>query len=65
MIITPEQRAAFGEHLAKASADMGENDPTQLERAKHHPFRAPLFGFTYLTTIQDHPKVPHFEQILK
>jgi len=63
VIITPEQRAAFGEHLAKALADLGESDPTQLERAKHHPFRAPLLVLA-LTTIQDHPKVPHFEQIL-
>ena len=54
---------AFGEHLAKALADLGETEPAQLERVKHHPFRAPLLVLA-LTTIQDHPKVPHFEQIL-
>ena len=63
VIVTAEQRAAFGEFLANALADMGENDPAQLERVKHHPFRAPLLVLA-LTTIQDHPKVPHFEQIL-
>jgi nitroreductase len=63
VVVTPEQRAAFGEFLANALADMGENDPAQLERVKHHPFRAPLLVLA-LTTIQDHPKVPHFEQIL-
>jgi nitroreductase len=45
VVVTPEQRAAFGEFLANALADMGENDPAQLERVKHHPFRAP-FGFS-------------------
>lgn len=63
VVVTPEQRAAFGERLAKALADLGETEPAQLERVKHHPFRAPLLVLA-LTTIQDHPKVPHFEQIL-
>ena len=63
VVVTSEQRAAFGEHLAKALADLGETEPAQLERVKHHPFRAPLLVLA-LTTIQDHPKVPHFEQIL-
>lgn len=62
-VVTPELRAAFGEHLAKALADLGETDSAQLERVKQHPFRAPLLVLA-LTTIQDHPKVPHFEQIL-
>ncbi|RZF50490.1 nitroreductase [Acinetobacter halotolerans] len=63
VVITAEHRAAFGEHLAKALADLGETDPIQLERVKHHPFRAPMLVLA-LTTLQDHPKVPHFEQIL-
>ena len=63
LVVTSEQRAAFGEHLAQALADLGETEPAQLERVKHHPFRAPLLVLA-LTTIQDHPKVPHFEQIL-
>jgi nitroreductase len=62
VVVTPEQRAAFGEFLANALADMGENDPAQLERVKHHPFRA----FTCFSLNDDprSPKVPHFEQIL-
>ena len=63
VVVTPEQRAAFGEHLAKALADLGETEPAQLDRVKQHPFRAPLLVLA-LTSIQDHPKVPHFEQIL-
>ena len=63
LVVTSEKRAAFGEHLAKALADLGETEPAQLERVKLHPFRAPLLVLA-LTTIQDHPKVPHFEQIL-
>jgi len=63
VIITPEQRAAFGEQLANALADLGETDSSQLDRVKQHPFRAPMLVLA-LTTIQDHPKVPHFEQIL-
>ena len=63
MIIAPEQRAAFGDYLAQALADLGETDAAQLELVKHHPFRAPMLVLA-LTTLQDHPKVPHFEQIL-
>lgn len=63
VVVTSEQRAAFGELLANALADLGETDPAQLDRVKQHPFRAPLLVLA-LTTIQDHPKVPYFEQIL-
>ena len=63
VIIAPEQRAAFGDYLAQALADLGETDAAQLERVKHHPFRAPMLVLA-LTILQDHPKVPHFEQIL-
>ena len=63
VVIAPEQRAAFGDYLAQALADLGETDAAQLERVKHHPFRAPMLVLA-LTTLQDHPKVPHFEQIL-
>lgn len=63
VVIEAEQRAAFGEVLAKALADLGETDSAQLERVKQHPFRAPLLILA-LTQLQDHPKVPHFEQIL-
>ena len=61
--IETEQREAFGLLLADAVADLGETDPVQVERVKSHPFRAPLLVLA-LTTIQDHPKVPFFEQTL-
>ena len=63
VVITAEQRAAFGELLSQALADMGETDAVQLERVKQHPFRAPLLVLA-LTQFQDHPKVPRFEQTL-
>ena len=63
VVITAEQRAAFGELLSQALTDMGETDAVQLERVKQHPFRAPLLVLA-LTQFQDHPKVPRFEQTL-
>ena len=63
LVITAEQRAAFGELLFQALTDMGETDAVQLERVKQHPFRAPLLVLA-LTQFQDHPKVPRFEQTL-
>ena len=63
VVITAEQRAAFGELLFQALTDMGETDAVQLERVKQHPFRAPLLVLA-LTQFQDHPKVPRFEQTL-
>jgi nitroreductase len=63
VVIPSDQREAFGELLSKALADMGETDPAQLERVKHHPFRAPLLVLA-LTQFQPHPKVPNFEQTL-
>ena len=63
-VIIPEtEREAFGELLSHALADTGQTEEAQLERVKHHPFRAPLLVLA-LTQLQDHPKVPHFEQIL-
>jgi len=63
VVIPSDQREAFGELLSKSLADMGEADPAQLERVKHHPFRAPLLVLA-LTQFQPHPKVPNFEQTL-
>lgn len=63
-VVIPEAaRAEFGVLLSDALADLGEMEATQLERVKNHPFRAPLLVLA-LTRLQDHPKVPHFEQIL-
>lgn len=63
-VVVPEvEREAFGELLSRALADTGQTEEAQLERVKHHPFRAPLLVLA-LTQLQDHPKVPHFEQIL-
>ena len=63
-VIVPEaEREAFGELLSRALADTGQTEEAQLERVKNHPFRAPLLVLA-LTKLQDHSKVPHFEQIL-
>ncbi|WP_374665039.1 nitroreductase family protein [Acinetobacter sp.] len=63
VVVAEAEREAFGELLSKALADTGQKEEAQLERVKHHPFRAPLLVLA-LTQLQDHPKVPHFEQIL-
>lgn len=61
--IPVKHREAFGSLLSEALADLGETEEAQLERVKHHPFRAPLLVLA-LTKIQAHAKVPAFEQIL-
>ncbi len=63
VVIPAEHREAFGELLVQALADLGQTDAVQLERVKHHPFRAPLLVLA-LTKFQPHPKVPDFEQTL-
>jgi nitroreductase len=63
VVVAEAEREAFGELLSKALADTGQKEEAQLERVKHPPFRAPLLVLA-LTQLQDHPKVPHFEQIL-
>ena len=63
-VVIPEtERESFGELLSQALAETGQTEEAQLERVKHHPFRAPLLVLA-LTKLQDHPKVPNFEQIL-
>ncbi|RKG29448.1 nitroreductase family protein [Acinetobacter tianfuensis] len=63
VVVPVAEREAFGELLSQALADTGQKEEAQLERVKNHPFRAPLLVLA-LTKLQDHPKVPHFEQIL-
>lgn len=63
IVIESEQREAFGLLLANAFEDLGEIDVAQVERVKHHPFRAPLLVVA-VTRFKDHPKVPLFEQTL-
>ena len=63
IVVTAEARAAFGELLSQALADLGETDPIQIDRVKQHPFRAPLLVLA-VTQFQAHPKVPYFEQTL-
>ncbi|AYO54666.1 nitroreductase family protein [Acinetobacter wuhouensis] len=63
IVVEGEQREAFGELLAQAVQDLGEMDAAQIERVKHHPFRAPIIVLA-VTKFQDHPKVPFFEQTL-
>ncbi|WP_445115777.1 nitroreductase family protein [Acinetobacter sp. WZC-1] len=63
MVVEQDQREAFAELLVQAMVDQGEQDPVQLDRVRHHPFRAPLLVLA-VTQFQDHPKVPYFEQTL-
>ncbi|KAF1026519.1 MAG: putative NAD(P)H nitroreductase YdjA [Acinetobacter bereziniae] len=63
IVVEGQQREAFGQLLAQSIADLGESDPVQIERVKHHPFRAPILVLA-VTKFQDHPKVPFFEQTL-
>ncbi|EPF71451.1 nitroreductase family protein [Acinetobacter rudis] len=63
IVISAAQRQAFGELLAESMQAMGEQDQTQIERVKQHPFRAPMLLLA-ITEVQQHPKVPEFEQLL-
>lgn len=67
ILIGYEQRQAFGQLLSEVMADLtqvaGEADQAQIERVKQHPFRAPMLLIA-VTQLQQHPKVPEFEQIL-
>ena len=63
VVIPDDKREAFGELLSQALIDLGQTEAAQIERVKHHPFRAPLLVLA-LTRLKDHSKVPHFEQIL-
>lgn len=63
IVVSAEQRAAFGELLAEAVQDLGEMEATQVERVKNHPFRAPLLVLA-VTRFVEHSKVPAFEQTL-
>ncbi len=67
ILIGTEQRQAFGQLLSEVMADLtqvaGEADQAQIERVKQHPFRAPMLLIA-VTQLQQHPKVPEFEQIL-
>lgn len=63
IVISSAQRQAFGELLAESMQAMGEQDQTQIERVKQHPFRAPMLLLA-ITEVQQHPKVPEFEQLL-
>lgn len=63
IVVEGDQREAFGLLLAQAVGDLGELDATQIDRVKHHPFRAPIIVLA-VTKFQDHPKVPFFEQTL-
>lgn len=63
IVVQGEQREAFGELLAEAVQDLGEMDPIQVERVRHHPLRAPMLIIA-VTRFQEHAKVPYFEQTL-
>lgn len=63
VIVDDEKRQAFGDLLSHSMEDFDGIDPAQVERVRAHPLRAPLLVLA-LTTLTDHPKVPHYEQIL-
>ncbi|MBF7682132.1 nitroreductase [Acinetobacter sp. B5B] len=63
VIVSEEKRQEFGHLLSQSMADFEDIDPAQVERVRAHPLRAPLLVLA-LTELTDHPKVPHYEQIL-
>lgn len=63
IVVAGEEREAFGKLLAEVVTDLGEMEEVQVERVKHHPFRAPILILA-VTKFVDHPKVPYFEQTL-
>lgn len=63
IVVAGEEREAFGELLGEVATDLGEMEEAQVERVKHHPFRAPILILA-VTKFVDHPKVPYFEQTL-
>ncbi len=63
IVVAGEEREAFGKLLAEVVTDLGEMEEAQVERVKHHPFRAPILILA-VTKFVDHPKVPYFEQTL-
>lgn len=63
IIVSNDQREAFGNVLVDAIRDLGIQDENQVERVRHHPLRAPLLVLA-VTRFQEHAKVPHFEQVL-
>lgn len=63
IVVAGEEREAFGKLLAEVATDLGEMEEAQVERVKHHPFRAPILILA-VTKFVDHPKVPYFEQTL-
>lgn len=63
IIVSNDQREAFGNLLVDAIRDLGIQDENQVERVRYHPLRAPLLVLA-VTRFQEHAKVPHFEQVL-
>ena len=58
-----DARQQLGELLVQVLQAQGETDLPQLERVRKQPLRAPLIVVA-VNTVQDHPKVPVFEQLL-
>lgn len=63
VVVDDEKRQAFGNLLSQSMAEFDGVDVAQIERVRAHPLRAPLLVLA-LTKLTDHPKVPHYEQIL-
>lgn len=58
-----DARERMGEVFEAALAATGERDAAQLLRVRQQPLRAPLI-LVCVTTLQEHPKVPFYEQTL-
>ncbi len=63
MVVSGENREAFGQLLSEVARDLGGMDETQVDRVRQHPFRAPMIVLA-VTRFHDHVKVPYFEQTL-
>lgn len=60
--IEGEGRERFSALLEQAARDAG-SDEKAIDKARNAPFRAPLI-ITVVAKCQQHPKVPHWEQLL-
>lgn len=64
LTIEGERLRALGELLAEAARQQGGEVPeAAIEKARNNPLRAPLVVVA-IACLQDHPKVPHSEQLL-
>lgn len=63
LTIEGQGREALGELFAQAVQAKGDASPEKLDKARAMPLRAPLL-IVVIATLQEHPKVPAYEQRL-